>query len=274
MLALAFTRPTVCSTRQRGLAVLLSALAVLLPLAATAQPAAAAAPAQTLVAVAANFAEVVERLKPGFEAATGHRLRATTGSTGKLYAQIIAGAPFDVLLSADTATPARLENEGAAVAGSRFTYAVGRLALWSARPGMVAADGRATLQAGNFRHLAMANPDLAPYGVAAREVLQATGTWQALQRRLVMGQNIGQTHSMVATGAAEVGFVALSAVQRPGVAPIGSAWTVPQALYTPLRQDAVLLRHGAANPAARAWLDYLRTPAARQLIQAHGYGLD
>ena len=242
-----------------------------------AQPSRAArpqAPAQALLAVAANFAEVVDRLRPGFEAATGHRLRATTGSTGKLYAQITAGAPFDVLLSADTATPARLQAEGSAVAGSRFTYAVGRLALWSARAGVVAADGPATLRAGAFRHLAMANPDLAPYGVAARQVLQATGTWTALQPRLVMGQNIGQTHAMVATGAAELGFVALSAVQRPGVAATGSAWVVPKALFTPLQQDAALLRHGAGNAAARAFLAYLRTPAARQLIEAHGYGLE
>jgi molybdate transport system substrate-binding protein len=244
----------------------------LLPLAAASQT--APAQAETLVAVAANFAEVVARLKPGFEAATGHRLQATTGSTGKLYAQIGAGAPFHVLLSADAATPARLEREGTAVAGSRFTYALGRLALWSARPGVVAEDGLATLRAGDFRHLAMANPDLAPYGVAARQVLQASGTWATLQSRLVMGQNIGQTHSMVATGAAELGFVALSALQRPGVPTTGSFWTVPQALYSPLQQDAVLLRAGAANPAARAFLHHLRGAAARQLIEAHGYGLE
>ncbi len=258
---------------RRTLLALLSAGSALLSLPSWGQ-----APAQpllpVLVAVAANFAEVVERLKPGFEASTGHRLQATTGSTGKLYAQISAGAPFQVLLSADAATPARLEREGTAVAGSRFTYAVGRLALWSARPGVVAEDGRSTLQAGAFRHLAIANPDLAPYGVAARQVLQATGTWAALQPRLVMGQNIGQTHSMVATGAAELGFVALSAVQRPGVAPTGSHWTVPQALYSPLQQDAVLLRPGADQPAARAFLAYLRSPEAQRLIEAHGYGLE
>jgi molybdate transport system substrate-binding protein len=251
---------------------LVSCLLGVLPLAAAAEK--AGAPAQALVAVAANFAEVVQRLQPLFEAQTGHRLLATTGSTGKLYAQISAGAPFDVLLSADTATPARLAREGNAISGSRFTYAVGRLALWSASPGVVASDGSTTLKAGAFRHLAIANPDLAPYGVAARQVLQATGMWAALQPRLVMGQNIGQTHSMVATGAAELGFVALSAVQRPGVAPSGSRWLVPQALYAPLQQDAVLLRHGAANPAARAWLAFLRTPAAQQVIEAHGYGLE
>ncbi len=264
-------RSTPTPINRRSAAKRLFALAVLPPLST---PARAQARARALVAVAANFAEVVERLKPGFEAATGHRLQATTGSTGKLYAQISAGAPFHVLLSADAATPARLEAEGNAVAGTRFTYAVGRLALWSAQPGVVAGDGRATLQAGNFRHLAIANPDLAPYGVAARQVMQATGTWPALQGKLVMGQNIGQTHSMVATGAAELGFVALSAVQRPGVPPQGSAWTVPQSLYSPLQQDALLLRPGEHNPAARAFLAYLRTPEAQRVIEAHGYGLE
>lgn len=271
MLITARLSPLMRTARRTGLVALaVLATAALLPASARAQP----APAQALVAVAANFAGVVERLKPDFEAATGHRLLATTGSTGKLYAQISAGAPFDLLLSADTATPARLEREGTAVPGSRFTYAVGRLVLWSARPGVVAEDGRSTLKAGAFRHLAIANPDLAPYGVAARQVLQASGTWAALQSRLVMGQNIGQTHSMVATGAAELGFVALSAVRQPGVAPRGSVWVVPQALYSPVQQDAVLLRAGAANPAAQAFVAYLRSPAAQRVIEAHGYGLE
>lgn len=250
---------------------LLLGAALPLALAATAQPARAA---EVLVAVAANFAEVVEKLRPGFEAATGHRLVATTGSTGKLYAQIRAGAPFQVLLAADAKTPALLEQQGAAVAGSRFTYAVGRVALWSRTPGLVAADGAATLRAGHFRHLAIANPDLAPYGVAAREVLQATGTWDALRGKLVMGQNIGQAHSLVASGAAELGFVALSAVRAPGRATEGSLWVVPATLHAPLQQDAVLLRAGAANAGARAWLAWLRSPAARALIEAHGYGVE
>lgn len=229
---------------------------------------------QVLVAVAANFAEVVDRLKPEFERQTGHVLVATTGSTGKLYAQIKAGAPFQVMLSADVATPLRLEREGAAVAGTRFTYAVGKLALWSRSPGVVAADGTETLRAGQFRHLAIANPALAPYGVAAREVMQATGTWPVLQAKLVMGENIGQAHSMVASGAAEVGFVALSAVKSPRAPAGGSYWEVPQNLYAPLQQDAVLLNPGRDSAAARAWLAFLQTASAQQLIQSYGYGIE
>ena len=230
--------------------------------------------AEVLVAVAANFAAVVERLKPEFERSSGHRVVATTGATGKLYAQIRAGAPFQVLLAADAKTPALLESEGAAVAGSRFTYAIGRLALWSRAPDLVAADGAATLRAGSFRHLAIANPDLAPYGVAAREVLQATGTWDALRPKIVMGQNIGQTHALVASGAAEVGFVALSALKDPKAPAGGSAWEVPASLHAPLQQDAVLLNPGRGNPAATAFLAYLRSPAARAVIEAYGYGAE
>lgn len=239
--------------------------------------AAAAAPAragEVLVAVAANFAEAVEQLRPGFERATGHRLVATTGSTGKLYAQIRAGAPFQVLLAADAKTPALLEAEGAAVAGTRFTYAIGRLVLWSRAPGVVAGDGARTLREGRFRHLAIANPDLAPYGVAAREVLQATGTWDALRPRIVMGQNIGHAHALVASGAAELGFVALSALKDPRAPAGGSAWEVPASLHAPLQQDAVLLNPGRGRPAATALLAYLRSPAARAVIEAQGYGVE
>ncbi|MBC7940307.1 MAG: molybdate ABC transporter substrate-binding protein, partial [Chitinophagaceae bacterium] len=161
-----------------------------------------------------------------------------------------------------------------AVSGTRFTYAVGKLALWSRSPGVVAADGQATLKAGAFRFLAIANPALAPYGVAAREVMQATGTWDALQPRLVMGENIGQTHSMVATGAAELGFVALSAVKSPRVPAGGSMWEVPQRLYSSLQQDAVLLLPGRDNASARAFLEFLKSPPARQVIEAYGYGIE
>lgn len=232
-----------------------------------------AAPAETaLVAVAANFAEAAETLAPKFKAATGHDLELTTGSTGKLYAQIGAGAPFEVLLSADAETPARLEAEGKAVAGTRFTYAVGQLALYSANPETVGADGKAALENPDLRFIAIANPDLAPYGVAAREALQAMGLWDSLLPRIVMGQNIGQTFALVETGAAEVGFVALSAVKAPGKEPTGSHWQVPQEMFTPIRQDAVLLKAGEANPAAKAFLDYLGSPEAAEVIAAYGYG--
>lgn len=229
---------------------------------------------EALVAVAANFAEVVEELKPAFEQESGHQLQTTTGSTGKLYAQIAAGAPFEVLLSADARTPEKLETEGAGVAGTRITYAIGRLALWSADPARIGADGRAALAASDLQHLAIANPDLAPYGVAARETLQKLGLWDSLQGKIVMGENIGQAYSMVATGNAELGFVALSAVLSPRAAKAGSHWDVPQELFTPIRQDAILLRAGADSEAARAFLDFLESPEARQVIERFGYGLD
>jgi molybdate transport system substrate-binding protein len=231
------------------------------------------APAETaLVAVAANFAETAEALLPGFQSATGHDLQLTTGSTGKLYAQISAGAPFDLLLSADAATPARLLDEGNAVAGTSFTYAVGRLTLWSSDPERITEDGPAALQAAGLRFVAIANPDLAPYGTAARQALQSLGLWDLLQPKIVMGQNIGQTHSMVATGAAELGFVALSAVLSPRSRNAGSRWDVPQDLFEPIRQDAVLLLPGRDNAAARAFLEFLQTPEAIQVMDRFGYG--
>jgi molybdate transport system substrate-binding protein len=233
-----------------------------------------AAADEALVAVAANFAEVIEELQPRFAAETGHTLVATTGSTGKLYAQIVAGAPFEVLLSADAATPERLETEGAAVAGTRFTYAVGKLALWSADATLIDdKDGAAVLEGGDFRHLAIANPDLAPYGIAAQQTLESLGFWAHLQDKLVMGQNVGQTHSMVATGAAELGFVALSAVMSPRNPTEGSVWEVPQELFSPIRQDAILLQPGEGNPAAAAFLEFLTSPEAITIIEAYGYAL-
>lgn len=248
-----------------------SVLAALAALALMTGPLAARADT-ALAAVAANFAETAEALLPAFRTATGHDLQITTGSTGKLYAQIGRGAPFDILLSADAATPARLLEEGNAVAGTAFTYAVGRLTLWSADPDRIGPDGRAALQDPALRFVAIANPDLAPYGAAAREALHRMGLWDALQARIVMGQNVGQTNSMVATGAAELGFVALSAVLGQHRENRGSRWDVPQDLFTPIRQDAVLLNPGTENPAAIAFLDFLRTPEAARVITRFGYG--
>ena len=230
--------------------------------------------AETLVAVAANFAEVIEQLKPVFEKSTGHKLQATTGSTGKLDAQITAGAPFEVLLSADAKTPAKLEAEGGGVAGTRFTYAIGRLALWSSDPKLITGDGMAALTASDVRHVAIANPELAPYGVAAKETLEKLGLWETIKDKIVMGENVGQTHSMVATGNAQVGFVALSAVLSPRAAAPGSRWDVPQELFTPILQDAILLKVGAENEAAHAFLDYLKSPEAKQIIEQYGYGVE
>jgi molybdate transport system substrate-binding protein len=231
-----------------------------------------AAAEETLVAVAANFSEVMERLETDFERDTGHELTVAIGSTGKLYAQITHGAPFDVMLAADQRRPELLESEGFAVAGSRFTYALGRLTLWSPVEGRVDADGEATLRAGKFRSLSLANPDLAPYGMAAKETLENLGLWKALEKKLVMGENIGQAYALVASGNAELGFVALSYVLSPRNEQPGSRWDVPVDLYSPIRQDAVLLSRAADNPAARALLSFLKSEAARKVIESYGYG--
>jgi molybdate transport system substrate-binding protein len=233
-----------------------------------------AAAEEAVVAVAANFAEVAERLEKDFEAASGQTLSLVVGSTGKLYAQIENGAPFDVFLSADEETPARLEREGRAVAGSRFTYATGRLTLWSAEPGRVGKDGAATLKEGKFRRLAIANPELAPYGAAAKQALEKLGLWERFKDRIVMGETIGQAHAMVASGSAELGFVALSYVLSPRTATKGSRWDVPVGLYAPLHQDAVLLARAAGNPAARGFLDFLRGAKAKALIESYGYSVE
>jgi molybdate transport system substrate-binding protein len=233
-----------------------------------------AAGGEATVAVAANFAEVVERLEERYERATGHALTVAIGSTGKLYAQIANGAPFDVFLAADQARPERLEEEGLAVPASRFTYATGRLTLWSREPGRVGSDGAATLEEGDFRLLAIANPELAPYGAAARQALERLGLWQGLSGKLVMGETIGQAYAMVASGNAELGFVALSYVVSPRNDAPGSRWDVPADLYAPIRQDAVLLRRAAGNAAARGFLDFLRSREAKDLVEAYGYAAE
>lgn len=233
-----------------------------------------AAPAragEVVVAVAANFAGPMARLAEDFRAATGHVVKASAGATGKFYSQIVSGgAPFEVLLSADDETPRRLVAEGRAVAGTQFTYAVGQLVLWSARPGLVDDQG-AVLASGRFTRLAIANPKTAPYGRAAVEVLQARGLQAALAPKLVTADSIAQAWQFVATGNAELGFVALAQVAVPGRPPAGSLWRVPASLHGEIRQDAVLLNAGARNPAARALLDHLQSAPARALIAAYGY---
>lgn len=227
---------------------------------------------EAIVAVAANFADVVEQLKSQFEDNSGHTLTVTIGSTGKLYAQVVNGAPFDVLLAADQVRPARLEQEERAVPGSRFTYAIGRVTLWSADPGRIGTDGAVALGNG-FRHLAIANRGLAPYGAAAMEILESLGLAHDLSPKIVMGEDIGQTFALVATGNAELGFVALSYVLAPQNKNPGSRWDVPVDLYTPIRQDAVLLEHGAGNAAAEAFMQFLQSDHARGTIERLGYGL-
>ena len=223
------------------------------------------------VAVAANFTAPMQRIATEFEKDSGHKAALMSGATGKFYAQISHGAPFEVFLSADDETPARLEKDGLAVAGSRFTYATGRLVLWSAREGYVDDKGE-VLKKGDFRHLAIANPRTAPYGTAALQVLDKLGLQPALAPRFVQGENIAQTQQFVATGNAELGFVALSQVWKDGrFVAAGSQWLVPATLHAPLRQDAVLLRRGQGNAAAEALLAYLRSDAARRIIRAYGY---
>lgn len=222
------------------------------------------------VAVAASFAAPLARIAEGFAAATGHTVKASSGASGKFALQVAAGAPFDVLLSADQATPRALLRQELAVAGTAFTYAVGRLALWSAQPGLVDGQG-AVLASGRFRHLAMANPKVAPYGAAALEVLRARGLADALGARLVQGESVAQALQFVATGNAELGFVALSLVRVPGRPAGGSVWIVPAALHAPIRQDAVLLKAGEGNAAARALLAWLRGPQAARELAAFGY---
>lgn len=223
------------------------------------------------VAVAANFAGPLAKIAEGYTGATGHTLRVSSGATGKFYAQIVSGAPFEVLIAADDETPRKLTAEGHAVAGSQFTYAIGRLALWSAQPGYVDAEG-AVLASGGYTHLAIANPKIAPYGRAGVEVLKARGLTDTVAPKLVTAESIAQAYQFVATGNAELGFVALSQVAVPGKPVTGSYWLVPPSLYGEIRQDAVLLKAGEKNPAATALLAYLKTPAAKAVIQSYGYG--
>jgi len=224
------------------------------------------------VAVAANFYPLMQRMAVQFEKDTGHQTVLSSGASGKFYAQIKNGAPFDVLLSADDETPARLLKEGDAVAGTAFTYAIGKLILWSPDAAAVDAQG-AVLKTGKFRHLAIANPKTAPYGTAAVEFMTQLGILNTLRPRLVQGENIAQAYQFVATGAAEIGFVAYSQVIKDGKIGSGSGWLVPASAYTPIRQDAVLLNKGKNATAARALLDYLKGQKATAIIQASGYDL-
>jgi molybdate transport system substrate-binding protein len=223
------------------------------------------------VAVAANFTAPMQKIAAQFEQDTGNKAVLSFGATGKFYAQIRNGAPFEVFLAADDATPAKLEQEDLAVRGARFTYAIGKLALWSAKDNYVDARGD-VLRAGRFAHLAIASPKTAPYGAAAVETLKKLNLYERLQPKLVQGENISQTQQFVSSGNAELGFVALSQVWHDGKLGSGSAWIVPSNLHSALRQDAVLLKQGEANPAARALASYLKSDKARAIIRAYGYG--
>ncbi len=233
-------------------------------------PLADAAGGEAQIAVASNFTAPMKTIIRMFEADTDHRVRASYGSTGKLYAQIRNGAPFQALLSADQARPQLLEQEGVAIAGSRFTYAIGQLVLWSAAPDAVE-DGVELLKHGDFGKVAIANPRLAPYGKASVQTMMALGVKDAIEPKLVMGENIAQTYQFVDTGNAAVGFVALSQVMQDGEIAEGSGWVVPGDLHDPISQDAVILQRGADNPAVADLFDYLRSDQARAVIHDFGY---
>lgn len=221
------------------------------------------------VAVAANFAAAHEELARRFQVHSGVEVETSVGSTGQLYAQIMNGAPYDVFLSADVARPDRLESDDRIVPGTRFTYAVGQLVLYAS--GLRLADSpELTLRERSFQHLAIANPRIAPYGAAARQVLERWGLWDELQTRLVQGESVGQAFQFVESGAAELGFVALSQVTAKRQ---GKYWIVPREFYQPLRQDAVLLRTGERSSEARAFLEFLRSEEGQQIITHFGYAL-
>ncbi|MES2940650.1 MAG: molybdate ABC transporter substrate-binding protein [Pseudomonadota bacterium] len=228
--------------------------------------------AEVRVAVAANFAGPMQAIAAILEKTTGHKAELVTGATGRFYAQIRGGAPFDLFLAADDETPARLEKDGLTVPGSRFTYARGKLVLWSPQPGLVDGAGQ-VLKTGTFRKLAVAQPKLAPYGAAAMQALGKLGLAEALAPRLVYGESLGQAYSFVATGNAELGFLAMSQVLEGGKLKGGSLWVVPPALYDPIVQDAVLLPRARDNPAAAALVALLKSERIQALIRSYGYDL-
>ncbi|CAI8896722.1 Tungstate/molybdate/chromate-binding protein ModA [Pseudomonas donghuensis] len=222
------------------------------------------------VAVAANFTAPIQAIAKDFEKDTGHKLVAAYGATGQFYAQIKNGAPFDVFLAADDSTPEKLEKEGNTVKGSRFTYAIGTLALWSAKDDYV--DGKGdVLKKNQFKHLSIANPKAAPYGLAATQVLDKLQLSEATRAKIVEGQNITQAFQFVSTDNAELGFVALSQIYKDGKVSSGSAWIVPSNLHEPIKQDAVILNKGKDSAAAKALVEYLKGPKAAAVIKAYGY---
>lgn len=222
------------------------------------------------VAVASNFTVPMQKIAAKFAQDTGHKAQLSFGATGKFYAQINHGAPFDVLLAADDTTPAKIAREGLGDATTRFTYAIGQLVLWSAQSGYVDGQGE-VLKRNDWQHIAIANPKLAPYGAAAMQTMDKLGVKAAVARKTVLGENIGQTYHFAASGNAELGFVALSQVMEEGQIQSGSAWIVPAAMHTPIRQDAIVLNHAQHNRAAKALIEYLKGDTARSIMASYGY---
>lgn len=236
-------------------------------------PGLAARAADVNLAVAANFTAPMDKISKKFTEKTGHKLLISYGSTGKLFAQIKNGAPFEVFLSADQEHPKKMIQDGSAVAGSERTYAVGKLVLWSPKAKVVDADGN-ILKKGAFKHLSIAQSKLAPYGAAAQQVLEKMGIWEKLQGRLVMGESITQAHQFVATGNAEIGFIALSQIKKESERIEGSYWLVPPSLYSTLQQDVVLLMKGKESAAAKQFLEFLKSDEGKLIIQKSGYDLE
>jgi molybdate transport system substrate-binding protein len=235
---------------------------ILVPVAATGEDV-------VTVAAASNFSAAIDDLAAQFTESTGQRLRVTTASTGKLYAQVVNGAPFDLLLAADSLRPSSLESSGAGVPGTRFTYAIGELVLWSRRID----DCRAALDNPGNSRIAIANPDIAPYGAAARDFLQQVGLWESIWPQLVIGENISQALQFAASGNAQLGFIARSQLQVPSLPDATCTWRVPSSMHTPIEQQAILLQHGAGADGARRFLQFLRSDAGRVIIARHGYRL-
>ena len=232
-------------------------------------PVAASGEDYVTVAVASNFASTARDISAEFSQESGFRVRITTASTGKLYAQIVNGAPFDILLAADAARPLRLETGGAGVRGTRFTYALGALVLWSRQ----ADDCRDALQRADGGRIAIANPETAPYGAAAKSFLQQSGLWDSIGDRLVVGENISQTLQFAASGNAELGFIARAQLRTPSLPPASCSWPVPETMHAAIEQQAILLQRGAGTLGAEAFLRFLRGEAGRAIILRHGYGL-
>ncbi|NBW00663.1 MAG: molybdate ABC transporter substrate-binding protein [Betaproteobacteria bacterium] len=226
--------------------------------------------AEIRLAVAANFSAPMRTLAQAFERNTGHKVIVALGATGQLYAQIKNGAPFDVMLAADDETPKKLEAEGLGVPGSRATYAIGRLVLWSKREGLIDAKGE-ILKTDRFDRIAIANPKLAPYGAAAVEVIDRLGLTQAIRPKIVEATNITQAHQFVASGNAAIGFVALAQVAEGGAIKEGSGWIVPESFHSPIQQDLILLARSKEHPAARQLIEFLRSDAAKSVIRSYGY---
>jgi molybdate transport system substrate-binding protein len=226
---------------------------------------------QALVAVAANFVPPFREIAIGFEHATGHQLQVAGGSSGNFYSQIKNGAPFDVFFSADMERPKLLEDEGLGVKNSRFTYAIGRLVLWSPNENLI--KGEETLGLKQYKRLAIASPKTAPYGVAAMQAMQKLELWDSLQPHIVMGESLGQTMGFIESGNAQLGFVALSQVLDPKIKGKGSRWDVPNSLHEPITQDVILLMKGKDNPAAKALIEFIGDPQAKTIIKRYGYEL-